>query len=66
MTAVRWVPLKFVRRLLGLISDLRLAIALLLVIALASGIGTAIPQLETAGMEAVPVKGRIPSPSPIG
>jgi cytochrome c biogenesis protein len=34
--------------LLGLISDLRLAIALLLVIALASGIGTAIPQLETA------------------
>ena len=48
MTAVRWVPLKFFRRLLGLISDLRLAIALLLVIALSSGIGTAIPQLETA------------------
>jgi cytochrome c biogenesis protein len=35
-------------RLLAWISDLRLAIGLLLVIALASGIGTAIPQKESA------------------
>jgi len=35
-------------RLLGWISDLRLAIVLLLVIAIASGVGTAIPQRETA------------------
>ncbi|MFM7312880.1 MAG: cytochrome c biogenesis protein ResB [Cyanobium sp.] len=39
-----WRPLQ---RLLGLISDLRLAIVLLLLIAVASGIGTAIPQQET-------------------
>ena len=39
-----WRP---AQRLLGWISDLRLAIVLLL-IALASGIGTAIPQLESA------------------
>jgi cytochrome c biogenesis protein len=35
-------------RVLGWISDLRLAIVLLLVIAIASGMGTAIPQRETA------------------
>ncbi|MFN7898361.1 MAG: cytochrome c biogenesis protein ResB [Synechococcaceae cyanobacterium] len=35
-------------RLLAFISDLRLAIVLLLLLALASGIGTAIPQRETA------------------
>ena len=35
-------------RLLGWISDLRLAIGLLLLIALASGVGTAIPQKESA------------------
>jgi cytochrome c biogenesis protein len=35
-------------RLLALISDLRLAIVLLLLLALASGIGTAIPQRESA------------------
>jgi cytochrome c biogenesis protein len=35
------------QRLLSLIADLRLAIVLLLVIALASGIGTAIPQQES-------------------
>ena len=35
-------------RVLGWISDLRLAIVLLLVIAIASGVGTAIPQRETA------------------
>ena len=35
-------------RLVALISDLRLAIVLLLVIAIASGVGTAIPQRETA------------------
>ena len=34
-------------RLLAWIADLRLAIGLLLVIALASGIGTAIPQQES-------------------
>jgi cytochrome c biogenesis protein len=37
-------------RLAGWISDLRLAIALLLVIAIASGVGTAIPQREPAGL----------------
>ncbi|MFO0104946.1 MAG: cytochrome c biogenesis protein ResB, partial [Cyanobium sp.] len=37
-------------RLAAWISDLRLAIALLLVIAVASGIGTAIPQRETEGL----------------
>jgi cytochrome c biogenesis protein len=37
-------------RLAAWISDLRLAIALLLVIAIASGIGTAIPQRETEGL----------------
>ncbi len=40
-----WRPLQ---RLAGWISDLRLAIGLLLLIALASGIGTAIPQKESA------------------
>ena len=35
-------------RVLGWISDLRLAIVLLLVIAIASGVGTAIPQREPA------------------
>jgi cytochrome c biogenesis protein len=37
-------------RLAAWISDLRLAIALLLVIALASGVGTAIPQKESEGL----------------
>jgi len=41
-----WRPLQ---RLLGLIADLRLAIVLLLLIAVASGIGTAIPQRESEG-----------------
>lgn len=40
-----WRPLQ---RLAAWISDLRLAIGLLLVIAIASGIGTAIPQKEEA------------------
>ncbi|MFT5340535.1 MAG: cytochrome c biogenesis protein [Cyanobium sp.] len=39
--------MKALPRLLALISDLRLAIVLLLVIAIASGVGTAIPQRET-------------------
>ena len=39
-------PRRQLQRLLGWISDLRLAIGLLLLIALASGIGTAIPQKE--------------------
>jgi cytochrome c biogenesis protein len=39
-----------ISRLAAWISDLRLAIALLLVIAIASGIGTAIPQRETEGL----------------
>ena len=38
--------MKTLQRLLALLSDLRLAIALLLVIAISSGIGTAIPQQE--------------------
>ncbi|MCP9797095.1 cytochrome c biogenesis protein ResB [Cyanobium sp. Lug-B] len=41
-----WRPLQ---RLAAWISDLRLAIGLLLVIAIASGIGTAVPQKEEAG-----------------
>jgi len=40
--------MKALPRLVALISDLRLAIVLLLVIAIASGVGTAIPQRETA------------------
>lgn len=40
--------MKALPRLAALISDLRLAIVLLLVIAIASGVGTAIPQRETA------------------
>ncbi|MFM7361302.1 MAG: cytochrome c biogenesis protein ResB [Cyanobium sp.] len=40
--------LRPLQRLLGWISDLRLAIGLLLLIALASGVGTAIPQKELA------------------
>ncbi len=40
--------MKALPRLVAWISDLRLAIALLLVIAIASGVGTAIPQRETA------------------
>ena len=40
--------MKALPRLVALISDLRLAILLLLVIAIASGVGTAIPQRETA------------------
>ena len=42
-----WRPLQ---RLAAWISDLRLAIALLLVIAIASGIGTAVPQKEEAAL----------------
>jgi cytochrome c biogenesis protein len=42
------VSMKAFLRLLAWISDLRLAIVLLLVIAIASGVGTAIPQRETA------------------
>ncbi|MEB3235684.1 MAG: cytochrome c biogenesis protein ResB [Cyanobacteriota bacterium] len=38
-----------VQRLVALLADLRLAIGLLAVIAIASGIGTAIPQLESSG-----------------
>lgn len=38
---------RLLKRLAGLISDLRLAILLLLLIAVASGIGTAIPQQES-------------------
>jgi cytochrome c biogenesis protein len=41
-------PLRALQRLLGWVSDLRLAIALLMLIALASGVGTAIPQKELA------------------
>lgn len=41
-------PARGWQRLIGLIADLRLAILLLLVIALTSAIGTAIPQKETA------------------
>ena len=40
--------MKALPRLVALISDLRLAIVLLLVIAIASGVGTAIPQRKTA------------------
>lgn len=39
--------MKILQRLLALLSDLRLAIALLMVIAVCSGIGTAIPQQES-------------------
>lgn len=47
MTAMAPQPWRVLQRLAGLISDLRLAIVLLLLIALASGIGTAIPQRES-------------------
>ncbi len=40
--------MKTLQRLAALISDLRLAIVLLLLIAIASGVGTAIPQQESA------------------
>lgn len=40
-------PMRLLQRLAALISDLRLAIVLLLLIAVASGIGTAIPQQES-------------------
>lgn len=40
-------PLRLLQRLVGWIADLRLAIVLLLLIALASSIGTAIPQQES-------------------
>ena len=42
--------MKALLRLVGWISDLRVAIVLLLVIALTSGVGTAIPQLEPADL----------------
>jgi cytochrome c biogenesis protein len=48
MSAASFSPLRPLQRLLGWISDLRLAIALLLLIAVASGVGTAIPQKELA------------------
>ncbi len=48
MTSTTPSPWRPLQRLAGWISDLRLAIGLLLVIALASGIGTAIPQKEEA------------------
>ena len=41
--------MKMLRRVMAVISDLRLAIVLLLLIALASGLGTAIPQGEDRG-----------------
>ena len=46
MTAAAPSPWRPLQRLAGWISDLRLAIALLLVIAVASGVGMAIPQKE--------------------
>ncbi len=48
MTGTASSPWRPLQRLAGWISDLRLAIGLLLIIALASGIGTAIPQKEEA------------------
>ena len=42
--------MKTLQRTLALISDLRLAIGLLLVIAIASGVGTVIPQQEPEGL----------------
>jgi cytochrome c biogenesis protein len=48
MTTTTSPTWRALQRAAGWISDLRLAISLLLVIALASGIGTAIPQKETA------------------
>jgi cytochrome c biogenesis protein len=46
MTAAAPSPWRPLQRLAGWISDLRMAIALLLLIAVASGVGTAIPQKE--------------------
>jgi cytochrome c biogenesis protein len=43
-------PARLLNRIAAWISDLRLAIALLLVIAITSGIGTAIPQREPEGL----------------
>ena len=48
MTTTTSPAWRALQRAAGWISDLRLAIGLLLVIALASGVGTAIPQKETA------------------
>lgn len=48
MSAAPPAPLRPLQRLLAWIADLRLAIVLLLLIALASGVGTAIPQKELA------------------
>lgn len=48
MNAAPPEPLRLLQRLLASIADLRLAIVLLLLIALASGVGTAIPQKELA------------------
>ena len=42
--------MKALLRLVGWISDLRVAIVLLLVIAVTSGVGTAIPQREPADL----------------
>jgi cytochrome c biogenesis protein len=50
MSASAPQPWRPVQRLLGLIADLRLAIVLLLLIAVASGIGTAIPQQESEAL----------------
>ena len=46
MSSTAGLPPRLLQRLFALISDLRLAIVLLLAIALTSGIGTAIPQKE--------------------
>ena len=47
MTSVPHQPLRLLQRLVAWIADLRVAIGLLLVIAISSGIGTAIPQQES-------------------
>jgi len=47
VTSVPLQPLRLLQRLVAWIADLRVAISLLLVIAISSGIGTAIPQQES-------------------
>ena len=59
MTTAAPPPRRLLQRLLAAISDLRLAIVLLLLIAVASGIGTAIPQRE---LEAFYLQRYDPSP----
>jgi cytochrome c biogenesis protein len=48
MTATTPAPTRWLLRLVGWIADLRLAIGLLVLIAVASGVGTAIPQQESS------------------